>query len=369
MEDGRLPQVGTHAEFVDALESMIETPRPDDEGAQLGRMRELKSYILEADGGFPSQFESSGLQCRVRDTNLGYINILNVQKSGNACEFFLDKRDPRFFVLHTNARSDYTSDIMKKLAHDPRHAFDYAWFYSDMLQSITEMPGNEFMGFGVSYSDRYLGSEESDCASIENLNLSMSGSMASEMQKMVLENPRISGTCAHNMVRVMRGTASSMRGHMQDEVHNTGYFALKRGKSVSDHLDLVGMCQKKYAETVERVESLRIGWRPKDGESVLVGSPFHFRFKKRVKDLDVFISKMFNSAMPFKLWGIKSTISEGYFKVHAIDLHTGGTIDFEIASDMMRVYLRDGGCGNTILRLLTNLQMYHDAGDTCTQVI
>ena len=229
VNDGHLPQVGTHAEFVDSLECMIETPRPDDEGAQPGRMRELKSYILEADGGFPSQFDASGLQCRVKDTDLDYIKILNVQKGGNACEFFLDKRDPRFFVLHTNERSDRASDIVKKLARDPRHAFDHAWLHSDMLQSITEMPGNHFMGFGVSYSDRYLGSEESDCASIESLNLSMSGSAASEMQKTVLENPHISGTCAHNTVRVMRGAASSMRGHAQDEVHDTGYFALKRG--------------------------------------------------------------------------------------------------------------------------------------------
>ena len=59
--------------------------------------------------------------------------------------------------------------------------------------------------------------------------------------------------------------------------------------------------------------------------------------------------------------------SAGYFWVNWIDLHTGGTVDFEIADDMMRAYLRKGGCGNTILRLLANLQMHHDAGDTCAQ--
>lgn len=216
MDDGHLPQVGTHAEFVDSLECMIEAPGPDDEGAQPGRTRDLKSYILEADGGFPSQFDASGLQCRVKDTDLDYIKILSVQKRGSACEFFLDKRDPRFLVPHTNERSDRASDIMEKLAHDQRHAFDHAWLHSDMLRSITGMPGNDFMGFGVSYSDWHLGSEESDCASIESLNLSMSGSAASEMQKMVLENPRLSGACAHNMVRVMRGDASSTRGHALD---------------------------------------------------------------------------------------------------------------------------------------------------------
>ena len=167
---------------------------------------------------------------------------------------------------------------------------------------------------------------------------------------------------------VVRGTASSMRGHVQDEVDSAGCFVLKRGKSAAGHLDLVETCRKKYAETVERIESLRIGMRREDGESVFGGSPFHFEFGKNVEDPDAFISELFNSAMPFRLWGIKSAISEGYFKVMGIDLHTGGTVDFEIAGDMMRAYLRKGGCGNTILRLLANLQICHDAGDTCTQV-
>lgn len=52
----------------------------------------------------------------------------------------------------------------------------------------------------------------------------------------------------------------------------------------------------------------------------------------------------------------------------AIDLHTGSPVDFEIVSDTMRVYLDQGNCGSTILRLLTNLQMHHDAKDTCDQV-
>ena len=65
--------------------------------------------------------------------------------------------------------------------------------------------------------------------------------------------------------------------------------------------------------------------------------------------------------------GDRFSSSAGYFWVNWIDLHTGGTVDFEIADDMMRAYLRKGGCGNTILRLLANLQMHHDAGDTCAQ--
>ena len=366
-ENRRLPRVGTQQEFVDALEGMIATPGLDEEGAQLGRTRELKSYMLESDRGLESRFDASDLECSVRDTGLDHIKILNVRRNENSYEFFLDRRDPRFLVLHTNERSDDASRIVEKLTNDTRHAFDHAWLHSDMLRRIAGMPGNVFRGFGVSYSDRYLRSEESGDAGIENMNLSISGSTAAEVQRMIQTNPRTRGASAHNMVRIMRGAASG-RGHVQDEVHNTGYFALKRGKSVADHLALIGLCREEYAKAVKHVESLRIGTELVDGKRLFGGRPFDFKFKNDIKDLDSFISKMFNSEIPFKLWGIKSAISEGYFKVLAIDLHTGSPLDFEIAGDMMRVYLHKDSCGNTILRLLTNLQMYHDAEDACLQV-
>ena len=44
MEHAKLPQVGTHAEFVGALEGMIVAPGPG-ESAQPGLTRELRSYM------------------------------------------------------------------------------------------------------------------------------------------------------------------------------------------------------------------------------------------------------------------------------------------------------------------------------------
>jgi len=193
--------------------------------------------------------------------------------------------------------------------------------------------------------------------------------MAEDMEEMVRRHPRISSACAHNMVRIMRGTAPSARDYVQDEIHHDGHFALKRGKSIDDHLALIEMCREEYSKTVRDVESLRIGTKLADGKTLFDGRPFDFAFNAEIEDLDLFVSKMFNSSAPFNLWGIKSKISAGYFGVLAIDLHTGSPIDFEISGDMMRVYLDQGSCGNTVLRLLTNLQMHHDAKDACDQVI
>ena len=363
----RLPTVGTQQEFMNALEGMIVPPKSDDEAASPGSTRELKSYMMEFDGDLEPEFATSGLNCLVRNTGLDHIKILHADDGSGSYEFYLDKSDPRFLVLHTNEKSNNAGRIVEKMTHDVRHAFDYAWLHSGMLKRIVGMDGNSFRGFGVPHSDRHLRSAEADDAGIEDLKLIISGSMAKDMKKIFRRRPRISGACAHNMVRIMRGTASS-GDYVQDELHHDGHFALKRGKSIDDHLALVEMCREEYSRTVGEVESLRIGTKSADGKTLFDGRPFDFAFNTEIEDLELFVSRMFNSAAPFNLWGVKSEIGAGYVGVLAIDLHAGSPIDFEIAGDAMRVYLDQGSCGNVILRLLTNLQMHHDAKDACDQV-
>jgi len=180
--------------------------------------------------------------------------------------------------------------------------------------------------------------------------------------------PSIERTIAYNKIRILRGDKDSLFNSIQDDIHNTGYFAVKRGKSVQDHLQLVDISKNEYSKTIKDVENLRIGVKQVEGRTLIDGKSFDFEFPNKIENLNLFIERMFNSAMPFKLWGIKSKIYDDYFKVMAIDLHTGSPIDFEIANDMMRVYLFKGNCGNTILRLFTNLQMYYDSNTVCSQL-
>ncbi len=70
---------------------------------------------------------------------------------------------------------------------------------------------------------------------------------------------------------------------------------------------------------------------------------------------------LFGGTDPFRLWGVPVSIGKDYFRVTALDLHVTNRITFEVAPDFMRVYLPDGTCGNTIIRLYTNLQHYYDS--------
>lgn len=246
------------------------------------------------------------ISCEVISTGLEHMKILLVASgNGGAHEFFLDVSDGRFPVLHQITSED-PGRIVASLTKSYQHAFDNTWFYPDMLKRLAAKTGGDE---GSSPSDFVL-----------------------------------------------------------DDVHNTGYFAAKRGRSARDHLWLVDVCKKEYSETVDDVENLCIGTREECGRTLAGGRSFDFEFPNKIEDLDAFVRKMFSPAMPFKLWGPKSGIHDGYVRVTAVDLHTGSPMDFEVADDMMRAYLFKGGCGNTVLRLFSCLRALCDSGVRCGQI-
>jgi hypothetical protein len=70
---------------------------------------------------------------------------------------------------------------------------------------------------------------------------------------------------------------------------------------------------------------------------------------------------MFSGVEPFRLWGVPVEVGPKAFRVRAVDLHVGETVDFEVFPEVIRVYLPSGGCGNSIIRYYTNLQHTFDA--------
>lgn len=143
---------------------------------------------------------------------------------------------------------------------------------------------------------------------------------------------------------------------------------MKRGKSVLDHLDLIRISKDVYSDAVDGIEECRLGTRTVDGRRIAGGRTLDFTFKTPVPDLRLFIGRIFDSAKPFKLWGLESRLEDGYFDVLGIDLHAGGSMNFEVTRDFMRVYLSEGSCGNTVLRLLANLQLCYGRGVACERV-
>lgn len=331
-----------------------------------GRPCELKSYILESEGGFPSGFSSDGITGEVLDTGLDGIGILRATKDGGRLEFFLDTGDPRFFVLHTNERSEDAASVVRALTGDRRHAVDNAWFCPDMLYGLAGREGNTLSGFEAGCGGAPP-PEDGGGSGAGGLRMSVSGSLSRRVLDAVSREPDAGSAAALRMVRILRGR-NPRSGFVQDDVTHDGRLSVKRGKSARDHLELVYSCRDEYSRAVARVEDFAIGTRTVGGKTLFAGGSLDFEFESPVEDLGRFIDRTFNSARPFRLWGLKSKVRDGYFRVMAVDLHTGAPINFEIADCLMRVYIYRGCSGGAILRLLANLQIHHDSRTSCRQI-
>jgi hypothetical protein len=83
-------------------------------------------------------------------------------------------------------------------------------------------------------------------------------------------------------------------------------------------------------------------------------------FGREVENLDRLVHGLFTANEPFRLWGVPERTPGGWF-ADAVDLHIGHPLRMDILSDRVRVLLEPETCGNTLARLLTNLQQRLDA--------
>lgn len=73
------------------------------------------------------------------------------------------------------------------------------------------------------------------------------------------------------------------------------------------------------------------------------------------------MANLFTSKEPFRLWAVPREVVRGQWEANAVDLHVGHVVRLEITSRWMRVLLDDTACGNTLARLIANLQHRFDA--------
>jgi hypothetical protein len=231
-----------------------------------------------------------------------------------------------------------------------------------MLKEIASSPGNSPFGFGISYLDRFLDETEPDL-SVVDLKFTISGSASNEAIDAMRTKQRLHKSLAYTRVRVRRGAKSDFA---EDDLTYLGSFVVKNGSSIDDHISFVNGVKKEYRMKMEQIEDFRIGTRSIEGRTLIEGKAFDFEFQRRIDNWEIFIRRLLGA--PFRLWGLKSKLEKDYFRITAVDLHTGDPFDLEISRDFMRVYLPKGSCGNVVLRLLVNLQHSFDSNIKCEEL-
>lgn len=339
----------------------------------------LKTYLLEAHSGkaghrdilrvltsaFSAEILGQNSRSNVHETQEEFFYRITAQWATNTAEFFVDASDHRFWILHSTSNSRKADVILHRVIANDSH-LDSAWLPMQLLERVTEL--GIFKGLHLDYDHREVPDvefEEPD-APVEYLKMQLWGNRARRVLEILRQPNAFANATTLSKVKIKHflDRAVSEESFSLDEVKWDGKITA-RGTSFQSHINLVNSIYRSYSDKVRGFEkrfSLRFSTPAnRRRQTIMDGEPLTLTFSRPIADLKKFMAALFGGTEPFRLWGVPVSVGENYWRVTAVDLHVTNRITFEIAPDFMRVYLPQGSCGNTIVRLFTNLQHYYDS--------
>jgi hypothetical protein len=322
----------------------------------------LKTYILEAHtktgatigtAGAPEVlFEAAerfGL--KVKDTN---DKSLFEAYKGDA-GFFFDVLDSRFWIAHTMSNIDVAEPLLSEMVDESPH-LDYAWPPSNLMRSIQK--NGRPLGFAVDFDETtFLSSAHPDLATESNEVVKIRlGGTGSDRWLHQLENfdPTV---LAFSMVKFSREDHPT-HSRIVQELNERGRLKAA-GNSITLHLQVVSLFLHEYKSLILGIERVaRIRPSLDNNGKTLIGDPLVFSFPTPLADFETFVKQLVSCREPLRTWGIVEEIGHDRVHVEGVDLHTGSRLRFDVTPNFLRVYLGPTACGNTVARLLRNLQAH-----------
>jgi len=325
----------------------------------------LKTYLLEAHATngdvlnskkapeiLAEAAESAGLKVReTQDKSL-------FEASKGEVGFFFDILDSRFWLAHTMSNVDVAQEVLSAVV-EQNHNLDYAWPPSNMMRAIQR--DGRSMGFAVDFDEtEFLPVSEANLMDEPNAIISIrySGTGA---ENLVTQLEKFAPTAlAFSMVKFAREDKNT-KSYIIQELNEHGRLKAA-GNSVNLHLQVVSTFLHEYKSLIVGIEeSARLRPGISDAGKTLLGEPLVFDFPKPLRNFELFVRELVSCKAPLKIWGIVEEIGEKRVHIEGVDLHTGSRLRFDLAPSFMRIYLGPKACGNTVARLLRNIQSHVDS--------
>ncbi len=267
-------------------------------------------------------------------------------------ELWVDQLGERFWSIHTCMPMRKISPYLHEKV-ERRRDLDWMWLPSGHLENIwpsatsnrvrTKFHGKDFL-------------TEDDPA--QDLTINLSGKGAERLLRHISHDEKYRSAVSFDSVQVTLNNPEF--GRLSEGVDRMGKFAATGDPQY--HFQFVDTVIQRYQNFIRLCEDRSLNWSPleHEGGSRFDGAPIAVRFSRRIPDLGHFVANLFASRQPFRLWGIPE-VSGDVATVEAVDLHVGHTLRLEIGLQWMRIYLDKGTCGNTIARLVSNLQHRFDS--------
>jgi hypothetical protein len=269
--------------------------------------------------------------------------------------FWVDQLNKRFWSFHTNMPVAPASRYLKQHIGS-RHDLDWVWLPSEHLRTV--WPDAHTKGL----RSRFEGQSLRGPGKLDDVRLKLSGGSVDFVLDYLSQNLEIRSAVPFDGVEVALNDPDL--GSVTEAVDRMGRFAVS-GNSLDFHIQFVETVIDRYRKLVELCEQKALGWTELDrshSESGgrMSGAPIVIEFSRPIEDIENFVDSMFSSREPFRLWGVPH-IEDGVAELEAVDLHVGELLRVDIGTNWLRVFLPKGGCGNSIVRLVSNLQHRFDA--------
>lgn len=285
------------------------------------------------------------------DAHLFRLHVATGDGRGDGVELVVDTLDERFWSFHTWAPARDAHALLKA-AVERRRDLDWAWLPTGHLRRVWAEARpvwlrSDFLG------ERTL--PEDDPA--RRVQLRLRGAHPEGLLALLHDTPYAKAAAIDQVGVVVDEPAF---GRIQEGVNRHGRF-VSSGDSFALHQEVVRLAVARYRRLVEAVErcALRWGGGPESGLT-LSGAAIALSFAQPVADLDRLVDALLSCREPFRLWGVPRE-RDGLVTVEAVDLHVGQRLRLELTDAWLRVLLEEGACGNTVARLVSNLQHTVDA--------
>ena len=365
-------------QMIESLDSKMRSDREyfDRKGKLPSARNPLKSYLVEANVEGAQEgakvltdfFASDGIATKVlyQETEDSTVHTISVGKK--ATEFWLDTLDDRYWILHTSGTAGDADSAIRNLVNNSRY-LDSIWMPTRFFESTISSLGlarNLTAKFSIRTGLYQESLPEDDF--LDGSLLFRIGAAENALARWLEYRsiPELSQSLALWSAKIVRREDSEedvFAGMAIDDVTASGKVTA-RGNSFYTHQELLQVLKNQYAALIDSWESkYRLTWSDTSGRLKPSGTVAVISFPNGLTpdQLEGLVGQLFDSGEPYRLYARPQLQGESRVVAHAIDLHTGDKINFEITQEFMHIYLFPTTCGNVLARLITNLQHFYDA--------
>ena len=268
---------------------------------------------------------------------------------------FVDSLDARFWLIHTSSRANAVLSRLGRAVWSSRD-LDWCWFPAQLVRSMAAEGSPKW--FRSDFRGDDLLPTEGIVA--RRMRVQLEGDDPVDLLEQLGRSPKYQRAVALSALALE--VPNGRTGPIQEVANYRGRF-VARGDSFETHVGFVSRTLQKYSDIVHQVEArYPIRWDSSpDVGAIFTGDVVHIEFGQPVPSLEKFADGLFSSRDPFRLWAIPRWVSDRWIEAETVDLHVGTQIRMDMTPNYIRIYLPDSACGNSVVRLVANLQHRYDA--------